>query len=151
MTRGGRQCGGGSPRTRGSVSVEMAILAPAFLLLIVTAIMFGRTAVAAHAIDVAAHDAARAASISRTQPAAAANAESAARTALDRQGLDCVGDPTIEPDVTGFASGGADLEFVSVRIRCEVSFTDIALGGIPPNRVLTTTFVSPIDIFREQP
>lgn len=143
--------GGGSQR--GSVSVEMAILTPAFLLLIVTAIMLGRTAIAAHAIDVAAHDAARAASISRTKPAAAANAESAARAALDRQGLDCVGDPTISPDVSGFAGAGAgvDLEFVSVTIQCEVSFTDIALAGVPPNRVLTTTFVSPIDIFRERP
>ncbi|MGH3683222.1 MAG: pilus assembly protein, partial [Natronosporangium sp.] len=94
---------------------------------------------------------ARAASISRTQPAAAANAESAARAALDRQGLDCVGDPTISPDVSGFAGAGVDLEFVSVTIQCEVSFTDIALAGVPPNRVLTTTFVSPIDIFRERP
>jgi Flp pilus assembly protein TadG len=135
---------------RGSVSVELAILTPALLLLLVTGIMFGRTAVAAHAIDVAAHDAARAASISRTGPAAAANAETAAAEALSRQGLDCTGGPSVEPDVSGFARADLELAFVSVTVTCEVSFTDIALAGVPANRVLTTTFVSPIDIFRER-
>jgi Flp pilus assembly protein TadG len=141
---------GGGTRQRGSVSVEMAILTPAFLLLIITAIMFGRTAVAAHAIDIAAHDAARAASISRTGPAATANAVAAAEAALERQGLDCAGDPVIEPDVSGFATDTLELTFVSVTITCEVSFTDVAIAGVPENRLLTTTFISPIDIFRER-
>jgi Flp pilus assembly protein TadG len=137
-----------SRRQRGSVSVELAILTPAFLLLATTAVMFGRVAVAAHAIDIAAHDAARAASISRTGPAAAASAESAARQALTRQGLACAGGPAVVPDVSGFARDDLELAFVSVTIRCEVSFTDVAIAGMPGSRVLTTTFVSPIDIFR---
>lgn len=137
-------------RSRGSVSVEMAILTPAFVLLIVTAIMLGRTAIAAHAIDVAAHDAARAASISRSGPAAADAAEAAAEEALRRQGLDCAGDPAVLPDVSGFGQQGVELALVSVTVSCEVSFTDIAIAGVPSNRVLTTTFVSPIDIFRER-
>lgn len=140
----------GRTRERGSVTVEMAILTPVFLLLIVTAIVFGRTAIAANAIDVAAHDAARAASISRTQSSAAANAQTAANDALTQQGLQCVGDPAVQPDVSGFADTGADLVFVSVTVTCEVSFTDIALPGVPHTRVLTTTFVSPIDTFRER-
>lgn len=135
---------------RGSVSVEMAVLTPAFLLLIAAAIGFGRIAVAANAIDVAAHDAARAASISRTGPAAAGNAQAAAAEALDQQGLDCLGGPTVAPDVSGFARDDLDLVFVSVTITCEVSLTDIALPGLPESRVLTTTFISPIDIFRER-
>jgi hypothetical protein len=146
----GRVDRAGRQQQRGSVSVELAILSPAFLLLIVTAIMFGRTAVAAHAIDVAAHDAARAASISRTGPAAAANAEAAAEAALARQGLDCAGEPVVAPDVSGFARDDLELAFVSVTITCEVSFTDVAIAGVPTNRVLTTSFVSPIDIFRER-
>lgn len=137
-------------RTGGSVSVEMAILTPAFLLLMAIAIMFGRVAIAAHAIDVAAHDAARAASISRTGGSAAANAEAAAGDALDQQGLDCVGGPAVVPDVSGFAEDDLDLVFVSVTITCEVSLTDVALPGIPETHVLTTTFISPIDIFRER-
>jgi Flp pilus assembly protein TadG len=140
----------GRRRERGSVSVEMAVLSPAFALIIVVAIVFGRTAIAANAIDVAAHDAARAASISRSAAAAAANAEAAADQALDQQGLHCVDGPSVVPDVSGFGQGGVDLEFVSVTITCEVSFTDVALPGVPETRTLTTTFISPIDIFREQ-
>lgn len=134
---------------RGSVSVEMAILAPVFVLLIVAAIVFGRTAIAANALDVAAHDAARAASISRTPEVAADNARAAAQTALSYQGLDCLEEPTIVPDVSGFTSG-AELTFVSVTISCEVSFLDVALPGVPRSRVLTTTFLSPIDTYRER-
>lgn len=144
-----RGCAG--RRERGSVSVEMAILTPAFLLLMVTAIVFGRTAIAAHAIDVAAHDAARAASISRTGPSAAANAETAAADALAQQGLDCVGEPSVVPDVSGFAETDVELVFVSVTITCVVSLTDVALPGVPQTKVLTTTFISPIDTFRERP
>src|SRR5690606_9319191 len=103
---------------RGSVSVEMAILAPAFLLLIVLGIVHGRVAIAANAIDVAAHDAARAASISRTAAAAEANARAAAGEALQRQGLACVEAPRIDPDVSGFARGGLRLDFVSVTVTC---------------------------------
>lgn len=135
---------------RGSVSVEMAILAPVFVLLIVTAIVFGRTAIAANAMDVAAHDAARAASISRTPTAAADNARDAAAQALAYQGLDCLDEPTVVPDVSGFTGGGLGLRFVSVTISCEVSFADIALPGVPQSRVLTTTFISPIDTYRER-
>lgn len=138
-----------STRQRGSVSVEVAILTPAFLLLIVAAIVFGRTAIAANAIDVAAHDAARAASISRTAASADRGARDAASEALSYQGLDCLGEPTVRPDVSGFSQGGIELAFVSVTISCEVSFLDVAIPGVPRTRVLTTTFVSPIDIFRE--
>lgn len=135
---------------RGSVSVELAILTPLFVLLIVMAIVFGRTAIATNAIDVAAHDAARAASISRTESTAAANARSAALEALDHQGLDCAEEPQIDPDVSGFARDDLELVFVSVTITCEVSFADIALPGIPRSRTVQATFISPIDIFRER-
>lgn len=136
---------------RGSVSVEMAILAPAFLLLIVLGIVHGRVAIAANAIDVAAHDAARAASISRTAAAAESNAIAAAAEALQQQGLECVEEPQIEPDVSGFDQGGLQLVFVSVTVTCEVSFVDVKfLPFIPESRVLTSTFVSPVDIFRER-
>jgi Flp pilus assembly protein TadG len=138
-------------REGGSVSVEMAMLAPIFVLLLFAAIWFGRIAIAANAIDVAAHDAARAASISRTASSAATNAQVAANDALNQQGLDCVGGATIQPDTSGFGQGGVDLEFVSVTIICDVSFTDIAVLGLPRTHTVTSTFISPIDVFREQP
>jgi Flp pilus assembly protein TadG len=138
-------------RERGSVSVEMAVLAPVFALLLFASIWFGRIAIATNAIDVAAHDAARAASISRTASSASVNAEAAATQALNQQGLDCVGGPNVQPDTSGFANSGVDLEFVSVTITCDVSFTDIAFPGVPRTWTVESTFISPIDIFREQP
>lgn len=138
-------------RDRGSVSIEVAILAPAFLLLVVLGIVHGRVVVAANAIDVAAHDAARAASISRTAGSADANARAAALDALDQQGLNCVSGPTISPDVSGFGAQGLDLVFVSVTVTCQVTFADVRfLPFIPESRTLTSTFVSPIDIYRER-
>jgi Flp pilus assembly protein TadG len=138
-------------RERGSVSVEMAILAPVFALLLFSSIWFGRISIALDAIDVAAHDAARAASISRTASSASANAETAANQALSQQGLDCVNGPDIQPDTSGFGQSGVDLEFVSVTITCDVSFTDIAFPGLPNTWTVQSTFISPIDVFREQP
>lgn len=138
-------------RERGSVSVEMAVLAPVFALLLFASLWFGRIAIAANAIDVAAHDAARAASISRTADSAQRNAELAAAQALNQQGLECAGGPDIQPDVSGFNQGGVDLEFVTVRIICDVSFADIAFPGVPRSWPVESTFVSPIDVFREQP
>ena len=67
---------------RGSVSIEVAVLAPAFIALMVLAGVVGRTAVAAEAIDAAAHDAARAASISRDSGTARPEALDAARQQL---------------------------------------------------------------------
>lgn len=138
-------------RERGSVSVEMAILAPVFGLLLFASIWFGRISIALDAVDVAAHDAARAASISRTASSAGSNAETAANEALDQQNVDCVNGPDVRPDTSGFNQTGVELQFVSVTIICEVSFADIAFPGLPTSREVRSTFISPIDVFREQP
>jgi hypothetical protein len=151
MRRHGQQRG---HRQRGSVSVETAILTPALLLLIVLATVAGRTALAHQAIDLAAHDAARAASISRDADTARAAATTAAAGALAGQGLHCVNDLTgdLVVDTRGFDQPPDLLEpaFVAVTVRCVVSFTDLALPGVPAHRELTATFVSPLDVFRER-
>jgi Flp pilus assembly protein TadG len=132
----------------------MAILTPAFLLLIVMAIVAGRTAVAHQAIDLAAHDAARAASIARDAATARQAATTATAEALAGQGLHCANDVAgdLVVDTAGFALPADSLElgFVTVTVTCEVSFADVALAGIRPTRELTATFVSPVDIFRER-
>lgn len=72
--------------SRGSVSIEVAVLAPAFVALMVLAGVAGRTAVASEALEAAAHDAARAASISRDAATARQEARDAARRQLDWRG-----------------------------------------------------------------
>jgi hypothetical protein len=148
---------------RGSVSVEVAVLAPAFIALMVLAGVAGRTAVGAEAIQAAAHDAARAASISRDAGTGRDAAVAAAGKQLDWQGLDCVGPPSF--DFTGSVAGSPTTferayaadpgqpAAVSVQVSCTVSFADIHLSsvpGMPAGRLVSARFTSPLDSYRSR-
>jgi len=151
------------PAERGSVSIEVAVLAPAFIGLMVLAGVVGRSAVAAEALDAAAHDAARAASISRDSGTAREEALEAAQKQLDWRGLACAND--LSPTFTG-SVGGTGTSFddafgspigtdatVTVEISCVVSFRDIALDllpGMPTDRRITANFTSPLDRYRSR-
>ncbi|MCM0678578.1 pilus assembly protein [Micromonospora phytophila] len=148
---------------RGSVSIEVAVLAPAFIALIVLAGAAGRTAVAAEAIDAAAHDAARAASISRDADTARSEARDAARQQLDWRGLNCAGTPEVafSGSVRGRATSfdaafrspvGQDAS-VTVRISCTVSWRDLrltVLPGMPTGKRVSASFTSPLDRYRSR-
>ncbi|WP_091458822.1 TadE/TadG family type IV pilus assembly protein [Micromonospora inyonensis] len=152
-----------SGRERGSVSVEVAVLAPAFVALMVLAGVAGRTAVGAEAIQAAAHDAARAASISRDAGTGQDAAVAAARKQLDWQGLNCVGPPSftftgsVDGAPTSFAAAYAAAPgqpaAVSVQVSCTVSFADIhlsSLPGMPAGRLVSARFTSPLDSYRSR-
>lgn len=134
-------------RDRGSVSVEVAVLLPAFLLLIVLATMVGRLAVATNAITVAAHDAARAASISRDRDTAEQRADTVATETLAAQGLHCRR-LQVRSDTSQFSLPVGTPATVRVTVTCEVSFADIAFAGLPGTRTVSATFVSPVDTWR---
>ncbi|WP_121397191.1 TadE/TadG family type IV pilus assembly protein [Micromonospora sp. M71_S20] len=148
---------------RGSVSIEVAVLAPAFIALIVLAGVAGRTAVAAEAIDAAAHDAARAASISRDARTARAEARDAARRQLGWRGLNCAGTPevTFSGAVRGtptsfdaaFRSPAGQDASVTVRVACTVSYGDLHLSvlpGMPAGKRVSASFTSPLDRYRSR-
>jgi Flp pilus assembly protein TadG len=137
---------------RGSASVEVAILTPAFLLLIVVAAVVGRVAIAQNAIDLAAHDAARAASISRTAAAAHTAATAAAGDTLAQQGLLC--DPLdVDVDVTDFATDPGqpadpgNPPVVTVDVSCVVSLVDLPMLDVDDVTV-AATHTSPLDFYR---
>lgn len=140
---------------RGSVSIEVAILTPVFVLLVTLAAVAGRSTLAQNAIEVAAHDAARAASISRTAAAADANARQAVDESLRSQGLDCAA-LTVQTDVADFdtpvgpPANPADPPVVSVRITCLLSFTDLPMPGVPDEARLSAAFTSPLDWYRSR-
>ncbi|SCL38037.1 Flp pilus assembly protein TadG [Micromonospora pallida] len=158
-----RLLGRGRTGERGSVSVEVAVLAPAFIALMVLAGVAGRTAVGAEAIQAAAHDAARAASISRDAGTGKDAATTAAEKQLNWQGLNCVGPPSFA--FTG-SVGGTPTSFaaayaappgqpaaVSVQVSCTVSFADIhlsSLPGMPAGRLVSARFTSPLDSYRSR-
>ena len=72
---------------RGSVSVELALLAPALLLLLSFAVVAGRSQVAEGAVAEAARAAAREASLSRDPAIATASATAQAERTLAAQDL----------------------------------------------------------------
>ncbi|MFI7590658.1 TadE/TadG family type IV pilus assembly protein [Micromonospora sp. NPDC049359] len=148
---------------RGSVSIEVAVLAPAFIALMVLAGVAGRSAVAAEALDAAAHDAARAASISRDPTDAKEQARRAAQEQLDWHGLDCGAAPKL---TFGGRVGNSDTGFddayrsalgqnatVTVTVECRVSFRDLrlnALPGMPTENKIEASFTSPLDRYRSR-
>ncbi|MFC0507439.1 TadE/TadG family type IV pilus assembly protein [Micromonospora costi] len=148
---------------RGSVSVEVAVLAPAFIALIVLAGVAGRSAMAAEALDTAAHDAARAASISRDERTARTEARDAARRQLDWRGLACTGTPQLQISGTVdgqparldtvFGSGPGQEATVTVQVSCTVSYRDLRLSilpGMPRYDRVSASFTSPLDRYRSR-
>ncbi|MEU4333266.1 TadE/TadG family type IV pilus assembly protein [Micromonospora lupini] len=148
---------------RGSVSIEVAVLAPAFIALMVLAGVAGRSAVAEEAIDAAAHDAARAASISRNAADGREEARKAAQRQLDWRGLSCSRTPTLGFSGTvgrtktsferAYRSGLGQDTTVTVTVECRVSFRDIQLDvipGMPTEKRISASFTSPLDRYRSR-
>lgn len=133
---------------RGSAAIEAAVLAPALLALIGVAIVGGRIQVAGGAIETAAHDAARAASISRTAGQARTNAYTAADATLSQAGLHCTR-LTVVVDTSGFAVPVGQPATVSADVDCVVDFADLMpVDGLPGSKRLHARFTSVLDTFR---
>ena len=88
---------------RGSEALEAAIGVPAFLLFIAMIIAGGRLAIADQSVQAAAAEAARSASIARTQGQAHGSAVSGATSSLANQKLQCAS-KSVSVDTSGFAS-----------------------------------------------
>lgn len=136
-------------RERGSEAIEAAIGVPAFLLFIALIIAGGRIAIAHQALEAAAADAARAASISRTQEQANTAASEGAATSLANQDLQCLS-KTVHVDTSGFAAPAGTPANVTATVTCVVRLSDVAIPGLPGSMTVTSTMTSPIDTYRER-
>jgi Flp pilus assembly protein TadG len=133
----------------GNAALELVVLAPVILFLLGLMIAAGRTSIAQGAVDAAARDAARQASISLTPGAARAAALSSARAALSKDGLDC--NPVVTVDTSQFTTVGVGLPAqVTATVSCRVPLADLVVPGMPGSRLLSYTFTSPLDPFRER-
>ncbi|GAA1988734.1 pilus assembly protein [Isoptericola halotolerans] len=134
----------------GSSALELVIVVPVILLIFGAIALGGRIAVADLAVDSAAAEAARTASIARTQGEADSSAARAARATLANQDLDCVEGPTVAVDTSQFANAVGTPATVSATVTCRVNLSGLALPGIPGTRVITKTATSPLDTYRER-
>jgi Flp pilus assembly protein TadG len=134
---------------RGSVSVELALLAPALLLLLSFAVFAGRTQIAEGAVQEAARSAAREASLARDPATAAALAGAQAERTLAAQNLRCQR-TTVDIDTAGFQAPLGQPGDVTVSITCVVGMADLLAPGLPGSVTVEASFISPVDAYRER-
>lgn len=134
---------------RGSATLELVIMAPLLLLFLSVMIFGGRVALAGQAVQQAADEAARVASIARTQEEADQTAAKAARDTLDQQNLDCT-IVQVHVNTAGFNAPLGQDSSVTATVSCPVRVGDLAIPGLPGTRTVTATAVSPIDTWRER-
>lgn len=140
----------------GLASIELVILLPAFALLVLLAIYLGRTNLAQSAVDGAAQDSARAASLERNLDDAQAAALKAAQATLNATGSPCEPN-TASVTITNATPGHDPFDVplgqaseVDLMVTCKVFLADLVFPGLPiHNEVsITSTFASPIDPYR---
>ena len=134
---------------RGSAVIETVIGVPAFVLFVALIIFAGRVAIAHQGVQSAAADAARSASIARTQGGAQTAGDTAAATSLANQHLDCTA-TTVRVDTTGFASPVGTPAKITASVTCHVNLSDLWLPGVPGTKAITATMSSPLDTYRER-
>lgn len=135
-----------SDREAGNAPLELIILAPIVIALIGLMIGAGRTTMAQGAVDAAARDAARQASLARTEAGAQAAAQLSAGAELAQDGLHCT--PQVLPLLGQFGAPLGQPASVSVTVSCTVSLSDLFVPGMPGSKTLTATFSSPLDPYR---
>jgi len=133
-------------KERGSAAIETAVGVPAFLLFIALIIGAGRIAIARQAVEAAAAEGARSASIERTVAAADHSAKTAADATLANQQLQCAS-TWVVVDTSGFARPVGTPATVSVTITCVVNLSDVAIPGLPGTLPITETISSPLDTY----
>jgi Flp pilus assembly protein TadG len=134
---------------RGSASVEAAIAVPAFALLVGLIIFGGRTTVAHQAVESAAVDAARSASLARTRSTAETAATTAATNSLANQDVACAR-VTVQVDTDAFTAAVGQNAAVHVTVGCLLDLEDLAVPGVPGKRTVQARASSPLDTWRER-
>ena len=133
---------------RGSAAVEAAVGVPAFVLLVGLIIFGGRTATAHSAVESAAADAARSASIARTASEAESDAKTAAQASLANQDIHCL-NVAVTVDVSDFTKPAGQAGSVAATVECLLDLADLSVPGVPGSRLIKATVSSPLDTWRE--
>ncbi|MFD4323625.1 TadE/TadG family type IV pilus assembly protein [Nocardioides sp. NPDC058538] len=134
---------------RGSAAIEAAIGLPAFVLFVGMIIVGGRLAVAHQAVQSAAADAARAASISRDAGVADFAARREAETSLSNQQIRCR-NTRVSVSTGAFRVPVGQPAEVTVTVSCRLDLSDLSVPGVPGSRVVRATMSSPLDTWRER-
>lgn len=129
----------GTRDERGSMSVEVVLLAPIMLMLVLLVVLCGRWVTTEGDVDAAARDAARAASLQVTRSEAVQAANEVVERSLS-------GDTTCQPPVLSgtWEAGGR----ITVTLDCQVSYQGLGLLGVPGHADIGSSSVVPLDPYR---
>lgn len=141
--RRGKESGSGA-----GASLELLMIAPAFILIVLLIIGAGRYVMGSGKVDQAAGAAARAASLSVSVDGATAAATTQASQSLHDAGITCQ-HMNVVVDATGFNQPAGTPASVIVTVSCTVELSDLSIPGVPGQRTVTATAASPIDIRQE--
>ncbi|MGP3949629.1 TadE/TadG family type IV pilus assembly protein [Streptomyces sp. 7N604] len=130
----------------GSAAVELVLVTPLLVLVLLVVVALGRLADARLVVSDAAHQAARAASLARTENDARAQAQRAARAALREAGASCT-QPRVQLTTGGLAPGGT----VAARTSCTADLGDLTGTGMPGHVSLAHSAFSAVDTYRSAP
>lgn len=132
---------------RGNAVVELAPVAVVFILFIALLIAGGRVTTANLAVQDAAQEAARQASLARDPAGAQAAALPSAKAALAGDGLDC--QPQVTLNTAGFAVPVGEPASVTATVTCHVTLTGLSvIPGMPGQMAVSASASSPLDTFR---
>lgn len=135
---------------RGSAAIEAGIVAPVLIAFMGLVFLVGRLVLAHAAVDEAARDAARQASLSRDAATAKSTALTTGENTLRSNNLHC-GSLRVDPgqDLDDqFAKQVGELAQVHVTVTCVVSYADLGIPGLPGGKTITSQFWSVIDWYR---
>lgn len=125
---------------RGSLAVELAVVAPALLALVALILSYGRFGEVTSLLEQAARDGARAATQARSADDAQQRVSNVTEAATATAPQSCR-DTAVGKLVGGFEAG----ENVTVEVRCTVSFSDLGAWGTPGDTTVVRRFASPLD------
>ena len=140
-------------RSRGSVSLELIILAPILITLMLSMFTFGVYSDTESLVDQAARDGVRAATQSRSGDEANERITDIVSETMSEASTSCIGGPDVDWDTTNgeFLAtspiSSEPMNMVQVTVSCTIELGDTFF--LPLGRTtITSTFVSPLDTFR---
>ncbi len=125
---------------RGSLSVELAMIAPALLLIFGLIFAYGRVGQVNGLLDSGTRDGARSATNARSYEEARQQATDAVRDAIRQAPPDCVSSLKVQL-IGRFAMGSP----ITVTATCTYGLSDIGLPGAPGTVHPTSSFTSMLD------
>lgn len=120
------RAGGGRLDEEGSATVEVAVLAPTFALLVGLVLLAGRVVLAGQVVETAAWDAARSASLVRDGDPTI-RAQQVANGSLAAQDLRCAA-TTVTVDTSAWSTTAGTPSSVAVDVACELVLWDLPFG-----------------------